>query len=229
VTLTELLHRQIRGILFDVDGTLVDSNFFHTVCWWQAFQQQNLDVPSAVIHRAIGMGADKLIEHVLSEAGIDAELDADEVSDAHDALYSGYWSRVRPLPGARDILRLCHDAGLTTVLASSAAERELAVLTKLLSCDDAIDVTTSSADAEASKPAPDIVGVALGKAQLAPQDALFIGDAVWDVQAAGKLGVPCIGLESGGTSAAELIDAGALGAYADARDLLDHKDDWLHS
>ncbi len=227
--MTEPAGRPVRGVLFDVDGTLVDSNFFHTVCWWQAFRQQGIDVPSAIIHRAIGMGADKLIEHVLSECDLRADLDDSQVTAAHDALYAAYWPALRPLRGARELLRRCHDVGATTVLASSASEQELAVLIRVLASDTAIDVTTSSADAEASKPAPDIIGVALDKAKLTAQDALFIGDSVWDVHAAGQLGVRCIGLESGGTSTAELLEAGALATYQNPRDLLDHDHDWLPS
>ncbi|HEX2903143.1 MAG TPA: HAD family hydrolase [Jatrophihabitans sp.] len=227
--MTDRLLHAVRGILFDLDGTLIDSNFFHTVCWWQAFRQHELDVPTAVIHRSVGMGADQLIPHVLSEAGLADEPDADMLTAAHAALYAAYWPRLRTLPGSRQLLRRCHEAGLTTVLASSAGEAELTVLTRLLDCDDAVDVTTSSADAGASKPAPDIVQVALDKAGLAAQDCLFVGDAVWDVQAAGRAGVSCIGLESGGTSAAELLEAGAFATYRDAQDLLHHSEEWLNT
>lgn len=219
--------RSVSGVLFDLDGTLIDSNFFHTVCWWQAFRQQQLDVPTAVIHRAIGMRADRLIPHVLSAAGLDAQPEPDQLADAHDALYAAYWPGLRPLPGARELLRHCHQRGLTTVLASSAGEAELPVLIRVLDCDDAIDVATSSADAGTSKPAPDIVSVALDKAGLAAPDCRFIGDSVWDVQAAGKLDLACIGLESGGTSAAELRSAGAITTYRDPDDLLRHNDEWL--
>lgn len=225
--MTERLLRPVAGILFDLDGTLIDSNFFHTVCWWQAFRQQDLDIPSALLHRSVGMGADQLIPHVLEQAQVDAQPDADALAAAHDALYAAYWARLRALPGARELLRRCHEAGLTTVLASSAGEVELGVLSKVLDCDDVIDVKTSSADAGTSKPAPDIVSVALDKADLRADDALFVGDAVWDVHAAGKLGVACIGLESGGTSAAELLEAGAFATYQDPKDLLLHSEDWL--
>ena len=218
----------VRGILFDVDGTLIDSNYFHTVCWWQAFRQQDLDVPMAVIHRSVGMGSDMLIDHVLADIGSDAKPDQDALAAAEGALYAAYWARLRPLPGAAEVLRHCHAAGLTTVLASSAKEQELTVLQRVLDCDDAIDYTTSSADAEQSKPAPDIVAVALKKSGLDPAESLFVGDSVWDVEAAGKLDVACIGLESGGSSAAELRQAGAFVTYQNAQELLDHSEEWLN-
>lgn len=225
--MTERPSRPIKGILFDVDGTLVDSNYFHTVCWWQAFRQQDIDVPMALLHRAIGMGSDMLVEHVLKDIGTEAKPDQDALSTAEATLYAAFWARLRPLPGAVDMLRRCHQAGLTTVLASSAKEDELKVLQRVLGCDDAIDFATSSADAEASKPAPDIVAVALKKSGLDPSDSLFVGDSIWDVQASGKLDVACIGLESGGTSAAELREAGAFATYQNAQEMLQHSEEWL--
>ncbi|MFL6164459.1 MAG: HAD family hydrolase [Jatrophihabitantaceae bacterium] len=224
--MSERLLKPVRGVLFDVDGTLIDTTFVHTVCWWQAFRQHDIDAPMAVIHRSVGMGSDKLVGNVL---GSTEGVDLDALSASHDALYSAYWPQLRLLPGARDLLRRCHQAGLLTALASSAKERELGMLLRVLDCAEAIDVATSSADADASKPAPDILEVALAKAELSADEALFIGDAVWDVHASGKLGIACIGLESGGTSAAELLAAGAFATYSDPRDLLLHSDElhWL--
>lgn len=229
--MSERLLNPVRAVLFDVDGTLIDTTFIHAVCWWQAFRQHDIDAEMAVIHRSVGMGSDKLVGNVLSEVdGVEpADVDLDALSASHDALYSVYWPQLRVLPGARELVRRCHAAGLTTVLASSAKERELGVLRRVLDCDDALDEATSSAEADASKPAPDIVRVALGKAGVSAREALFIGDAVWDVHASDKLGVACIGLECGGTSAAELLEAGAFATYADPRDLLLHSTDhpWL--
>ena len=229
--MSEQLLNRVRGVLFDVDGTLIDTTFIHTLCWWQAFRHYDIDAEMAVIHRSVGMGSDNLVSNVLDDTpGVDADgVDVSALSASHDALYSAYWPQLRRLPGARTLLRRCHDAGLVTVLASSAKERELAVLRQVLDCDEAIDVATSSSDAETSKPAPDILEVALAKAELSAQEALFIGDAVWDVHASRALGVPCIGLECGGTSAAELLEAGAFATYADPRELLLHSNEhpWL--
>lgn len=225
--MSEQLLNRVRGVLFDVDGTLIDTTFIHTLCWWQAFRHHDIDAEMAVIHRSVGMGSDNLVGNVLGETeGVDADdVDLDALAASHDALYSAYWPQLRRLPGAQELLRRCHAAGLVTVLASSAKERELAVLRRVLDCDDAIDVATSSSDADTSKPAPDILEVALAKAELSAQEALFIGDAVWDVHASSALGLPCIGLECGGTSAAELLEAGAFATYADPRQLLLHSDE----
>jgi HAD superfamily hydrolase (TIGR01509 family) len=204
--------------LFDVDGTLVDTTYLHTVSWWEALRQHDNDVPMAEIHRSIGMGSDRILEHLL---GPDRDSDADDATvKAHDILYGAWWERLRPLPGAADLLRACAKQGLTVVLASSAREAELKQLRRILDADDVIAAATSSADAKSSKPAPDILQAALDQSDVDPRDCVFVGDAVWDVKAAGKLDIPCIGLECGGTSAAELADAGAVATYRDPAALL---------
>jgi HAD superfamily hydrolase (TIGR01509 family) len=205
-------------VVFDVDGTLVDTTYLHAVSWWAALRQFELDVPMARIHRAVGMGSDRILDHLL---GDDRDRGDDgRMADAHAALYGAYWDRLRPLPGARDLVRACADRGLRVVLASSASGRELAVLRRVIDADDVLAAATSSADAETSKPAPDILAAALDRAGLAASRVVFVGDSVWDVYAAGRLGIPCVGVECGGTSAAELTGAGAVEVYADPADLL---------
>ena len=206
-----------RGVLFDIDGTLVDTSYLHTVSWWQAFRQAGMDVSMARIHRAIGMGGEHLVHEVTDGAADDR---AEDLKAGHDALYSAHWPALRLLPGARELVRHCHEAGLVTVLASSAGKAEFDVLTRVLDLDDVIDAATGSADADSSKPDPDIVLVALDKSGLKPENAVFVGDAVWDVHASSKAGLRCVGLESGGTSAAELTEAGAVQTYRDAAELL---------
>ena len=151
----------------------------------------------------------------------DRDRDADDsIRTAHSAMYSAYWSRLRPLPQAAELLRACRKAGLRVVLASSADPQEFEVLRAALDAEDAIDEATSSGDVSTSKPAPDLVQVALDKAGVAPQQAVFVGDTVWDVEACQRAGVPCLGLRSGGISRAELVDAGAVAVFADPADLL---------
>ena len=206
------------AVLFDVDGTLVDTNYLHAVTWWEALSQAGHVVPMARIHRAIGMGSDQLLGELLP-ADRDAGADRDIVA-AHSALYATYWSRLRPLPGAAELLRACKKGGLRVVLASSAAEPELGVLRAALSADDAIDDAVSASEVERSKPAPDLVEVALSKSGVAADDAVFVGDTVWDVRACQRSGVPCIGLLSGGIGRDELVAAGAAQTYAGPDELL---------
>jgi HAD superfamily hydrolase (TIGR01509 family) len=206
------------GVLFDVDGTLVDTTYLHTVSWWEALRQTDRHVPMAEIHRAIGMGSDKLLDHLLGperDRGADGKL-----RDAHDALFAEYWERLVPLPRAADLLRACAERGLRVVLATSAAEHEVAALRRALAADDVIDTVTSSADAEESKPAPDILEAALEQSGLPAERVVFVGDSVWDVAAAGKLDIPCVGLTCGGTSRGELAGAGAVAVYDDPAALL---------
>ncbi|MDQ0735688.1 HAD family hydrolase [Arthrobacter agilis] len=211
------------GVLFDVDGTLVDSNYQHTLAWWQAFRRFGHDVPAAEIHRAIGMGGDKLVAHLL---GDDRDPDQDSELDAtHGAIFSTFWPGLRAFEGAGDLVRRCADSGLTVVLASSASQQELEVLRRIIDADASITAATSSTDAENSKPSPDILQAALDAGGLDAAHAVFVGDSVWDVIAAAELKITTVGLASGGTSEAELRDAGAVEVYKDIRALLDAFDD----
>jgi len=211
------------GVLFDVDGTLVDTTYLHTVAWWEALRQQGADVPMAKIHRAIGMGSDKLLDHLLDPAR-DRDLD-EQASIAHDILYGAWWERLRPLPGATALLHAVAGRGHAVVLASSAKEPELGQLRRVVDAEDAIAAATSSSDAEQSKPAPDILQAAIDQSGVDPRAAVFVGDSVWDVQAAARLDIPCIGLACGGTSAGELREAGAVATYDDPAALLAALDD----
>lgn len=206
------------GVLFDVDGTLVDTAYVHTVCWAQALADAGLHPPMATVHRAVGMGADRLVDHVLGTApGPDVTA---EVTRGHDERFARWHDRLTPLPGARALVEHCARRGLVVVLASSSNERDLGALRSALGADEWVALATSSGDAEASKPSPDILGVALERAGLVPERAVAVGDAVWDAYAASALGVPFVGVETGGTSAAELLGAGAVGVASGAAQLL---------
>jgi HAD superfamily hydrolase (TIGR01509 family) len=213
-------HHEPAGVLFDVDGTLVDTPYLHAVCWAEALRQSGHDVPMATVHRSIGMGSDEILDHLL---GPDRDKDDDEtVTSAHLALYKQFWGRLRPLPGAVELMRRCTERGVRVVLASSASKEELAALRCTLDADDAIHTATSSTDADAGKPSPDILQAALDQSGLAPQRVHFVGDSVWDAEAAKRAGVPFVGVTCGGTSEAELRAAGAIEVWRDPADLLDH-------
>lgn len=157
------------GVLFDVDGTLVDTTYLHTVGCWEALRQHGVDVSMAKIHRAIGMGSDKLLDHLLDQP---RDRDDDEqISIAHDVLYGAWWERLRPLPGATELLRAVAERDLAVVLASSAKEPELHHLRQVLGTDDVITAATSSSDAEQSKPAPDILQAAIEQSGVDPRAA----------------------------------------------------------
>ncbi len=205
-------------MLFNVDGTLVDTNYLHAVTWWEAFRQHGHHVPMARIHRAIGMGSDKLLDHLLP-GNRDRAAD-DELRSAYTALYAPYWLRLRAFDGAADLLRACANRGLRVVLASSATEREMRALREALNAEDVVTAATSAGDAEESKPAPDILQIALERGGVAPDAAVFVGDTVWDVEACKKVGLACIALRTGGIGNDELREAGAAEIYDGPAELL---------
>lgn len=208
-----------RGVLFDVDGTLIDSSYLHTVAWWHAFNQVGHDVPMHRIHRLIGMGSEQLIDELLPA---DRDKDGDDaIGAAHGALFSVHWPGLKPTRGAAELLRRCADAGLVVVLASSSNVTEVAAMRETLGSDDLLTAVTTATDAEHSKPAPDIFAAALAAGNLRPEDAIVVGDARWDVESAWKLGLDAVCVTSGGISETELREAGAVAVYADPQALLD--------
>ncbi len=211
-----------RAALFDIDGTLVDSNYLHIDAWARAFARLDLAVDSARIHRAIGMDSSKLLEALL---GSDAEHYGQGAKELHARFYAEAAPLLRPFEGARELLRELKARGMTIVLATSAPEEELDKLRAALEIEDAIAAVTSADEVAVAKPEPDIVRVALEKAGVPAPDAVFIGDTVWDVQASQRAGVACIALLSGGISAGELNEAGALAVFEDAAALLDRLDE----
>ncbi|MFJ4226386.1 HAD family hydrolase [Paenarthrobacter nicotinovorans] len=208
-----------RGVLFDVDGTLIDSSYFHAMAWWQAFRREGFDVEMSAIHRCVGMGGDRLIQSLVPDSTEELQ---EALKSSHSAVFSTFWPALRTFDAARDLLAACSEAGLAVGLASSAQDRDLEVSRKLLDAGSSIDAWTSSNDAKESKPAPDILEACLQKLKLTPKDVVFVGDAVWDVKAGAAIGIPVIALTCGGISAAELRDAGAAEVYDNPRHLLEN-------
>jgi HAD superfamily hydrolase (TIGR01509 family) len=205
------------GVLYDVDGTLVDSNYLHVVAWWHAFRARGHHVSMTDIHRTVGQGAGRLVESLLGHPD-------DEVENGHTDFYAPFLHEAAPFPGAADLLRATKKAGLAVVLATSASEKEAGMLRRAIDADDVIDALTHKDDVESSKPEPDIVRAALDKAGLTADGAVFVGDTVWDVEAARRAGLECVAVLSGGISAAELQDAGAVEVHRDVAQLLDRFD-----
>ena len=205
------------AVLFDIDGSLVDSNFLHVHAWALAFADAGHPVDAWRIHRSIGMGSPQLLAGLL---GDDADRLGEVVTTGHTERYAEMTDRLRAFDGARELVRAVADRGAVTVLATSAAPEELERLRAVLDLEDVLDAVTAAEDVEEAKPEPELVEVALRKAGVSPGRAVFVGDAVWDVVASARAGVPCVGLLTGGTSAAELTDAGAVAVYDDAAHLL---------
>jgi HAD superfamily hydrolase (TIGR01509 family) len=209
------------AVLFDIDGTLVDSNYLHVEAWARAFDEARVPVDSWRIHRGIGMDSGKLLDELV---GSEPEL-AERAKKLHDRFYLALAPRLRPFAGARELVTELSARGMIVVLATSAPESELKNLRTVLDIEDAISVVTSSNDVDTAKPAPDIVEVALAEAGVGANEAVMVGDSVWDVEAAMRAKVRCIGVLSGGVSEAELRDAGAVAVYPDVAALLANLDD----
>jgi HAD superfamily hydrolase (TIGR01509 family) len=205
------------GIVFDLDGTLVDSTYIHTLCWWQAMQQFGHERPMAAVHHAVGMGADHLLDHVL-DPGRDVGQD-DSITTAHDALFATWRDRIHPLPAARPLLNWCRDSGMTVALATSGGERDLWPMLEVLDEPD-FDVVVTGDDVDSSKPSRDLIEQVLWRTGLDPSDILVVGDSIWDMEAACRVGAPAVGVATGGTSAPELREAGAELTFPDLYALL---------
>ncbi|MDT9686589.1 HAD family hydrolase [Streptomyces sp. TRM76323] len=212
-----------RAAVFDVDGTLADTNHLHVTTWWEAFRQAGHQVPMHAVHRAVGLGAEDLVEHLL-DPGRDRGADA-SISAAHKALYGTYSDRLPAFPDAGRLLRTLAARGWTVVLATSAGGAELAALRRAIDADDAVTAIAAADDTEEGKPAPDPVRHALELAGAPADRSVFVGDTVWDMKAGTRAGVTCVGLLCGGIPRADLTDAGAAALYADPADLLAHLDD----
>ncbi|MEV2212153.1 HAD family hydrolase [Streptomyces sp. NPDC050997] len=207
-----------RAAVFDVDGTLVDTNHLHVATWWEALRQAGHRVPTHAIHRAIGLGSTDLIAHLLGDAR-DPDRDA-ALSAAHKALYGQYFDRLPAFRDAGRLLRRLDRDGWTVVLATSAGGAELSALRHAIDADDAITDTASADDVAEGKPAPEPVEHALELAGVPPEQAVFVGDTVWDMRAGSRAGVRCVGVLCGGIPRADLEGAGASEIYDDPADLL---------
>jgi HAD superfamily hydrolase (TIGR01549 family) len=210
--------------VLDVDGTLIDSNYQHALAWYRALRSVGEIYPVWRLHRLIGMGGDQVLAAV---GGEDLERRVGEQArerqgEEVDALLE----EMAPLPGARDLLVAIKERGHRLVLASSGQQRHVDVFLDKLHARDIAEAWTSSDDVESSKPAPDLLQVALKKLGASPEaSSVMIGDSVWDVEAAKKAGMPAIVVRSGGFGDDELREAGAIAIYDTPGDLAKALDD----
>jgi HAD superfamily hydrolase (TIGR01509 family) len=197
--------RAVDTVVLDVDGTLVDSNYHHALAWWQAFHERGEEVPAWRIHRAIGMGGDRLVAAVAGDR-VEKEL-GDEVRGGWEHHYDAMLDDIVPLPGARELLDELDARGFRLALASSGIPRHTRHAQDVLESDDNVGTTTTSEDAGESKPHPELVQVALDRVDATR--AVLVGDSVWDVRSAKNAGLPVIAVLCGGFGRAELEQEGA--------------------
>jgi HAD superfamily hydrolase (TIGR01509 family) len=209
-------------VIFDVDGTLVDSNDAHARAWVDAFAEHGITVAYESVRRAIGMGGDKLMPRV---AGLEEDSpEGQPIAERRAEIFKEVWlPKLQPFPRTRELVQRVSESGALLAVASSATEEELHPLLDAAGVSDLIPIRTSSDDAEESKPDPDIVKAALQRTGCSAEQAIMIGDTPYDVEAAGRAGVRIIALECGGWGRAELRNATEV--YRDASELLDRYDE----
>jgi HAD superfamily hydrolase (TIGR01549 family) len=206
--------------IFDVDGTLVDSNYQHAMAWFRAFARHDIVRPLWRIHRAIGMGGDVLVKEV---AGEDVEKAlGDDLRDLWVKEFDELIGEVQPFEGAHELLEEVKRRGFHVVLASSGKAQHVDAFLDLVDGKSLADAWTTSEDAEHSKPEPDLVGTALAK--VGGSSGVMVGDSTWDVVAASKLEVPTITVRTGGFSVDELRDAGAAQVFESLVELRENLD-----
>jgi HAD superfamily hydrolase (TIGR01509 family) len=212
--------KPLRGVLLDIDGTLVDSNDAHARAWVEALVEAGREVPFETVRPRIGMGGDKLLPEV---AGLDAESAVGKrITERRAAIFlKEYLPHLRPTRGAEALLHLMKERGLKLAIASSAKKDELDPLMKVCRADRYVEAATSSDDAERSKPDPDILQAALKDIGLPPHEVILLGDTPYDIEAARKAGMRVVALRCGGWRDEDLP---ADAVYADPQDLADRFD-----
>ncbi|MBV9412571.1 MAG: HAD family hydrolase [Acidimicrobiia bacterium] len=200
-------------MIFDIDGTLVDTNYLHAIAWRRAFVDCGEEVGTARIHRMIGAGSDVLLRELVGDV-------RDDIKKAWRGHFDELKSEIRPFTDAAALLRAVKERGATVVLASSSEKEDVDALVGAIDADDAIEEVTSSGDVSDAKPSPDVFQVAMEKAGLDPDATVAVGDTVWDVEAAGRAGLRCVCVLSGGIGQSELEEAGALAVYPDVSAIL---------
>ena len=211
----------LHAVIFDVDGTLVDSNDLHARAWQEAFAQFGIELRYDRVRSQIGKGADQLIPSLIPAK--QAKRIGKELAEYRAKLFNEkYLDQVRPFPKVRELFQRILKDGRRIVLATSAKEEELHKLRQIAQIDDLIDDETTSDDADKSKPHPDIIQAALRCLKVPPDEAIMVGDSPYDAMAATTLHVRTIGLLCGGFSEAELRHAGCVEIYRDPANLLDH-------
>jgi HAD superfamily hydrolase (TIGR01509 family) len=207
----------VEAVIFDVDGTLIDTNDLHAASWVETFRRFGHAVAPEAVRGQIGKGSDQLMPVFLPRDLV--EQRGEEIAAARTALFlRDYVGRARAFPGVRPLFQRLRAAGQRIILATSAKGEELKLYREILGVDDLVDGATTSDDAAHSKPAPDIFLAALGR--LAAEAAIVVGDTPYDAQAAGKAGLRTIGLLCGGFPEAVLREAGCIALYRDPADLL---------
>jgi HAD superfamily hydrolase (TIGR01509 family) len=202
------------GVIFDVDGTLVDNSFLHTLAWYRACRDLGVDASMVTLHRLVGMGGDQFVPALLGR-------EMPDLDEAHGEHMKVLDAEAPLIDGAGELMLAVRQRGLMVVVATSAGrDAARSMLQRVLGDPSVVQILVTSDDVASSKPAPDLVAVALQRSGLDGAEAVFIGDTRWDVEASGRAGVACIAVRSGGWAECELRALGAAAVYENAADVL---------
>jgi HAD superfamily hydrolase (TIGR01509 family) len=206
----------IRAVFFDIDGTLMDTNYLHVEAWSDAFDKLGLTIPRREIHRRVGKSGKKMLEDFRLD-----EATAQKADKLHGKLYKKIQKKGKPLPGACEIIAALKDRGLGVWFATSAKPEELKHTMKVLGGKALIDDIVSSTDVKEGKPEPDVFELTLKKAGVRPDEAIALGDTIWDIEAAGRTGIKTAAVLTGGAFGREELErAGAVAIYRDCAEAL---------
>jgi HAD superfamily hydrolase (TIGR01549 family) len=201
--------------ILDVDGTLVDANYQHAMCWYRAFREHGVVLPIWRLHRHVGMGGDKFVPAVAGEE-VESRI-GEAVRDRWEELFDELIDEVAAFDGAHELMRDLKDRGHSVVVASSSIEKHLDHFLDLIDARDVAEGWTTKDDVEETKPEPDLVKAALAKA--GTDDAVMVGDTPWDIEAAKRAGLDTVCVITGGFSEQELRDAGAVVVFESVEEL----------
>lgn len=217
--------RQNPALLFDLDGTLIDTAYEHPLAWSSAFRTTGMAVPTWKIHRHIGMSGKSLVRQLVHDRGSRArKIDLEQLEKKHDAEFTKMLGRIQSLPGASKLLRKLTQMKVPWAIATTGNRKQTKRLLRILSLPSEIEVVTGD-DVEKAKPSPDVFITAASRLKVPIEHCIVVGDSVWDMLAAGRRRALAVGVLSGGYSQAELEQSGAFRVYADPADMLDHIED----
>ncbi len=206
----------VKVVVLDVDGTLMDTNYLHTEAWARAFEEVGHRVPRVKLHKEVGKGAGLLIREFVED-----EETVEKIQNLHSEFYQELQEYGHPLPGAKELISSLKERGYGVWLVTSAKDEELEHHMQELEAEDSVDGVVNSSAVENPKPAPDIFEEALRRAGASANETVAVGDAVWDVEAAGEAGIRTVAVLSGGAFHRKALEeAGAVDVYEDCAALL---------
>ncbi|HZS28467.1 MAG TPA: HAD family hydrolase [Candidatus Angelobacter sp.] len=209
------------AVLFDLDGTLIDSVYEHVEAWWTTLNNAGILVPKWKIHRRIGMSGKSFVTELLREFAPNKKVNIENLEKEHDRKFVESLSKIAPLRGADDLFRHLHSAKVRIAIATTGNRKQTSLLLKKLNVPPKTAILTGD-DVKKAKPSPDIFVAAAQSLKIALSDCIVVGDSVWDLLAAGRKGALGVGMLSGGYGDEELQRAGAFRIYADPMDMLLH-------